>query len=395
MTNDIQDLLARGVEEIHVQEHLESALTAGRKLRVKHGIDPTGAKLHLGHAATLWKLREFQDLGHQVVIIIGDYTAQIGDPSDKLAKRPFLSEEAVKENMKSYQEQLGKILDLAKVEFRFNSEWLTKLSMRQLDELADIFTIQQMIERRNFHERIEKGEEISLRELHYPLYQGYDSVAVQADVEVGGTDQLFNLLAGRKIQDAYGQAAQDVMTTSMLLGLDGNKMSKTAGNTINILDMAQDMYGKVMSLRDALIPDYFFLVARADAQKVEDVKKSLAQGTNPRDIKMELAREVVALYHGKDEAAKAEEYFVSTFQEKEIPSDIPVCQLSVVSSHLVDLLVQTKLAPSKAEARRLIEQGGIKIDGRTMKDFEEVISLPVQGFVLQKGKREFRRVLLV
>ena len=389
----IGDLLTRGVEGIHVREHLESALKAGRPLRVKHGIDPTGAKLHLGHAATLWKLREFQNLGHQVVIIIGDYTAQIGDPSDKLSKRPFLSEAQVAENMKSYQEQLGKILDLGKVEFRYNSEWLTRLSMRQLDELADIFTVQQMTERRNFHERIQKGEEISLRELHYPLYQGYDSVVVKADVEIGGTDQLFNLLAGRKIQEAYGQAPQDVMATSMLIGLDGDKMSKTAGNTVNIADTAQDMYGKIMSLRDELISDYFWLVGRVSQDKVEHVKKVLAEGANPRDIKMELARKVVALYHGNESAQSAEEYFVKTFQEKEIPTEMPLFKLGVESLELVEILVQTKIASSKSEARRLITQGGITIDGEEKKDPTEVISLPAQGAVLQKGKRVFLRVL--
>lgn len=393
MSDSIKNLLTRGVEEIHVREHLESALKAGRKLRVKHGIDPTGANLHLGHAATLWKLREFQDLGHQVVIIIGDYTAQIGDPTDKLTKRPFLSEKQVAENMKSYQDQLGKILDAPHVEFRYNSEWYSKLSIRELDELAELFTVQQMVSRRNFQERWDQEQEISLRELHYPLYQGYDSVAVRSDIEVGGSDQLFNLLAGRKIQEAYHQMPQDAMTTQMLLGLDGEKMSKTFGNVVNITDTAQDMYGKLMALHDELIPDYFWLVGRVSSEKVQSVKQALKKGVNPRDLKMELARLVTAMYHGVEAAEAAEAYFVKTFQKKEIPPEMPTCTLDPKPYTLVDLLVATKIAPSKAEGRRLILQGGVKIDGVIKKDPDEVIKLSPSGLVLQKGKRVFVRVL--
>jgi tyrosyl-tRNA synthetase len=393
MQHTIQDLLTRGVEEVHVREHLETALKSGRKLRVKHGIDPTGAKLHLGHAATLWKLREFQNLGHQIVIIIGDYTAQIGDPSDKLAKRPFLSETQVKENMATYQKQLGLILDVSKVEFHYNSEWLGALSLRKLDELAELFTVQQMISRRNFQERWDKEQEISLRELHYPLYEGYDSVMVKADVEVGGSDQLFNLLAGRKIQEAYNQPPQDIITTQMIVGLNGSKMSKTAGNTVNLLDTSEDMYGKIMSSRDELIPEYYLLCARAPRQEVTKVERMLKAWINPRDLKMKLARDIVSLYHGKEAAFKAEECFVRTFQKKEVPEEVASCRLPVAKCTLADLLIQTKIAPSKAEARRLIKQSGIKINGGVKNNPEEIILLQEEGTLLQKGKRQFLKIV--
>ncbi len=395
MSNDaFQDLLTRGVEKIHVREHLEAALKAGKKLRVKHGIDPTGAKLHLGHAATLWKLREFQDLGHQVVIIIGDYTAQIGDPSDKLQKRPFLTQEQIKENMKTYKEQIGKILDIQKIEWHYNSEWLEKLSLIEFSRLADLMSVQQVLHRRNFAERWARNEEITARELHYPLYQGYDSVIVRADVEIGGNDQLFNLLVGRKIQESYGQAPQDVITTTMLIGLDGEKMSKSSGNIINLLDQPQDMYGKIMSLRDEIIPDYFWLVARTPQEKADNVKKALRDGVNPRDLKMELAHAVVTMYHSTDAAVAAQDYFVKIFQEKEIPEELTTYNLQLTTYSLADLLVETKLAPSKSEARRLIVQGGVKINGVVKKDPTEIISFPPRGLVLQKGKREFVRVVL-
>jgi tyrosyl-tRNA synthetase len=389
---NVQELLTKGVEEVIVREHLEKALTEGRTLRIKHGIDPTGPKLHLGHAVILWKLREFQKLGHQVVIIIGGYTAQIGDPSDKLHKRPFLTEKQVKGNMASYKDQLGKILNLAEVEFRNNSEWLKKLTLRELDGLAELFSFQQMVERRNFKERFKKGEEISLREFHYPLYQGFDSVKVKADVEIGGSDQLFNLLAGRKIQEAYGQKPQDIITMNMLFGLDGQKMSKTAGNTVSIDDGPDDMFGKLMSLRDELIPDYALLCARKSSADVEQIKKQLQGGANPRDLKMEVAETIVALYHGKALAKKAAAEFTRVFQKKELPENLTKVFVSGDTYTLLELLLETKIASSKGEARRLIAQGGIKIDGKVKTDSNQ-LAIPKQGITLQKGKHVFVKVL--
>lgn len=388
----IKDLLTRGVEEVIEREHLEKRLRSGEKLRIKHGIDPTGPKIHIGRASTLWKLRVFQDLGHQIVLIIGDYTAQIGDPSDKLAKRPFLSSEQVKENMKTYEKQLSLILDMKKVEVHKNSEWLSKLSPRELDGLADLFSVQQMIARRNFKERWERGEEISIRELHYPLYQGYDSVAVKADLEIGGSDQLFNLLAGRKIQEAYGQPPQDILTTKMILGLDGRKMSTTWGNVINITEEPNEMYGKIMSMRDDLMIDYFVLCTRLPMSEIRKIEKELKAGANPRDIKMRLAREIVTLYHSPVEAKMAEENFVKIFQKKEAPSEVKCLKLKVKSLNIIDLLVETKLASSKSEARRLIEQGGIKVNGEVIKDPKAGVVIAEEGLLIQKGKRHFIRV---
>ncbi len=392
----INNLLTNGVEEIHVKEHLESSLKKRfqepfSRLRVKHGIDPTGPLIHVGRAATLWKLREFQDLGHQLVIIIGDYTAQIGDPSDKLSKRPFLTAAQVKENMVGYKKQFGKILDLSKVEWRYNSEWLAKLTPRELDELAELFSVQQMLARRNFKDRFEKGEEISIREMHYPLYQGYDSVVIKADVEVGGSDQLFNMLAGRKIQERYGQKPQDVVATEMLLGLDGRKMSTSWGNVINILDEPNEMYGKVMSMTDEMMPMYAKLVARVRGQEF-DLWQALC-ASDPKKAKMAIARKVVELYHSIKLAQSAEEEFEKVHAKGQTPDKIADFRFKIADLSLVDLLVETKLVASKSEARRAIEQGGVKVDGVVIRDLKKIIVLLKEGVLIQKGKRGFVRVL--
>jgi tyrosyl-tRNA synthetase len=255
----IEEILSRGVEDCFVKEDLKKDLLSGRQLRIKFGIDPTGPKIHIGRAIPLRKLRQFQLLGHQIVLIIGDFTAQIGDPSDKLSKRPMLTRELIEENMRDYKAQIGKIIDIDKVEFVYNSDWLRPLGFQEICELAESFTVQQMVARRNFAERIENGEEVSLRELMYPLMQGYDSVAINADVEIGGFDQLFTLKAGRYIQKHYGKKEQNVLTIQMLEGTDGRKMSTSWGNIITVVDEPNDMYGKIMSLKDELIIKYFTL----------------------------------------------------------------------------------------------------------------------------------------
>jgi tyrosyl-tRNA synthetase len=384
----IKNLLTRGVEQIIDQKNLESRLLAGEKLRVKHGIDPTSPKLHLGHANILRKLREFQCLGHKIVLVIGDYTAQIGDPSDKLEKRPFLSEKQVRENMKTYKKQIGKILDPLKVEWHYNSEWLKKLNLHDFDRLADLFSVQQMIARRNFKERWERGEEISIRELHYPLYQGYDSVAIKADLEIGGNDQLFNFLAGRKIQEAYHQRPQDIMTLKMLEGLDGEKMSKSRKNVINILDSPQEMYGKIMSMHDEMILKYFELCTDVEMAEIDQIKKAMEAGANPRDSKAKLAFEIVKIYHGLEGATEAEREFKRVFKEKEAPFKMPSYKLQAISYKLPDLLVETRLAPSKSEARRLIEQGAVRIDREIVRDWRTKLKIK-RGMILQVGKRKF------
>ena len=399
----IEEILTRGVEEIIDKGHLKKELFSGRKLRIKHGVDPTGPKIHIGRATQLWKLKAFQDLGHQIVLIIGDFTAQIGDASDKQEMRRSLSAEEIKENMKDYLPQIYKILDAKKTEVHYNSEWLDKLSAKDLLSLSANFTAQQMIQRRNFKERWDGGTPIGLYELNYPLFQGYDSVAVKADLEIGGFDQLFNLKAGRDIQRAFKQEPQDIMALKMLFGLDGRKMSTSWGNIIAIVDNPKDMYGKLMSMKDELIIDYFELCAEISLPEIEKIKEQLKdKKVNPRDIKARLAFEIVKMYHGEKEAREAGEEFSKIFTEKQIPSDIPNCKLKASSYKLLDLLVETKIASSKAEARRLIEQGGVKIDGQIQNDWQEIVETPArgrsssgrkEGMILQSGKRKFVKLV--
>lgn len=384
----IRQILTRGVEEIIDYQHLEKRLLAGEKLRIKHGIDPTGPKIHLGRATQFQKLREFQKLGHKIILIIGDYTAQIGDASDKQAMRRALTEKEVKENMKNYSQQIGQILDIKKVEWYYNSQWLKKLSAKDLLNLAMKFTAQQMIQRRNFKERWEQGKEIGLHELTYPLFQGYDSVMVKADVEIGGTDQLFNLLAGRKIQEAFGQPPQDIITLKMLSGLDGRKMSTSWGNVINIVDPPNEMYGKIMSMHDEMILQYFELCTQIPMAEISKMKKQMDEGANPRDFKAKLAFEIVKIYHSEKSAVEAEKEFNRIFKEKGLPSEVKSYKLKVQSYKIIDLLVELKLAKSKSEARRLVEQRGVKIDGEIIKDWQKEIKIS-SGMVIQVGPRRF------
>jgi len=388
--NKIDEILTRGIEDIIEKEHLTKALES-KKLRIKFGIDPTGPKIHLGRAIPLWKLRDLQDLGHQVVLIIGDFTAQIGDPSDKLSKRPFLTEAEIKKNLENYKEQLGKILDIKKVEYRYNSEWLKNLTFKEISQLAEIFSIQQMLARRNFKERFDNKQEISLRECLYPIMQGYDSVQIKADVEVGGFDQLFNLKAGRLIQKHFNQPEQDILTCKMLLGLDGRKMSTSWGNIITIVDEPNDMFGKIMSMHDELIPDYFLLCTRLPIEEVNRIKQELEQGANPRDLKARLAKEIVTLYHDKEAAEKAEQEFNQVFKDKGKPTDIPEIEIKDKKLKLIDLILQTKQVQSKSEARRLIEQKAVKINDQANTNWQEEIEIKSND-IIQIGKRKFIKV---
>lgn len=388
----IEELLTRNVEEVIDKKHLEAELKSGRKLRVKLGIDPTGTKVHIGRAVALWKLREFQDLGHQIVLIIGDFTAQIGDPSDKLGKRPFLSPADIQKNLKDYLPQIGKILDLKKVEVRYNSEWLSKLTFREISELAETFTVQQMLERKNFAERLKKQEEISLRETMYPLMQGYDSVAIKADVELGGTDQLFNLMAGRKIQPKYGQKSQDILINKMILGLDGRKMSTSWGNVINMVDEPDEQFGKIMSMHDDMIVEYFWAATRLSAEEIKKHEKALKGGANPKDVKMVLAKEIVALYHNKAVADKTAEKWESLFSKKEISAeDIPALKLKSKKLSAVDLVLASGVEKSKSAAWRLVEQGGLKVGEETVKEPQKELNLRA-GTVVRVGKKRFFRI---
>lgn len=383
----IEELLSRGVEDCFVKEDLKKDLLSGRQLRIKFGIDPTGPKIHIGRAIPLRKLRQFQLLGHQIVLIIGDFTAQIGDASDKLAKRPMLTREVIEENMRDYKAQIGKIIDIDKVEFVYNSDWLRPLGFQEICELAESFTVQQMVTRRNFADRIEKGEEVSLRELLYPLMQGYDSVAVNADVEIGGFDQLFNVKAGRYIQKHYGKKEQNILTFSMLEGTDGRKMSTSWGNVITIVDEPNDMYGKVMSLKDDLIVKYFTLTTDLSLEEIEKIKKGIDGGENPKISKMRLAREIVTMYHSEKAAAKAEEQFENVFTKGALPEAIPELTLSITD--VASELKKIDIIESKSEWARLIKEGAVSVhEGDVIHDIKW---LPLGPCVLKIGKRRFVR----
>lgn len=389
-TDKINTLLTRGVEDVFVKESLLKKLTSGKELRIKLGIDPTGKTIHIGRAITLRKLRAFQDLGHKAVLIVGDFTAQIGDASDKLEKRPMLTEKAVKENLKNYTKIIGKIIDLKRAEIVFNGSWLKKLTFKEVCELAETFSVQQMSNRRNFKDRLDKGEEVSLREFLYPLMQGYDSVMVKADVELGGFDQLFNLKAGRIIQKFYGMPEQDIITTSMLEGTDGRKMSTSWGNVINITDSPSDMFGKVMSVKDELIAKYLLLCTDMSVGDIEALQKSIQEGTNPRDAKITLAREIVRIYHGTDAANKAALDFENTFKKGGVPEDTKEVTVSS-DTLLVDVLLEQKIVESKSEFRRLINEGAVTVveNGGKIEDFNFKLT---QEAVFKIGKRRFIKI---
>lgn len=379
----IDELLSRGVEQIINKEHLKKRLLMGETLRIKHGIDPTGPNIHIGRAAQLLKLKDFQELGHKVVLIIGDFTAQIGDASDKQAMRRSLSGREIKENMNNYTGQIGKILDMGKVELHYNSEWLAKLTAKELLGLATQFTAQQMIQRRNFKERWDESKPIGLHELSYPLLQGFDSVKIRADVELGGFDQLFNLNTGRDIQKIFGQPPQDIMTLKMLSGLDGRKMSTSWGNVVNIADSPQEQFGKIMSLQDGFILDYFELCTRVPINEIK--------GLSPREAKAGLARAIVTIYYGAKAALAAEKEFNRVFREKGLPRNIPAITIKEKNLNILDLLIKTKLIQSKSEAKRLVEQGGVEMGGEIKKDWREQIEIK-RGQIIRVGKRKFIKI---
>ena len=385
----IKDILTRTVDEVIDHDDLKKKLESGEKLRVKLGIDPTSPNLHIGRAIALWKLRAFQELGHQVILLIGDFTALIGDTSDKNAERPMLSEEQVQSNLKDYLKQAFLILDKSKTEVRFNSDWLKKLTFMEVCKLADLFSLNEFASRENIAVRFESGKRVSLRELMYPLMQGYDSIALEADVELGGTDQRFNLLAGRKIQEYYGKPIQNLLMMGIIQGLDGRKMSSSWGNTINLLDEPNDMFGKVMTLDDSLIRQYFVSCTRLSMDQIDEF---LNATTHPRDQKLQLAFEITKLYHGEDLAASAKAYFINTFTFKQLPDDMEVRKLNPGSYDLAELIFEAGLVKSKSEAKRVITQKGVKINQKTPED-DKIIITDKNDMVIQVGKRKFIRIL--
>ncbi len=385
----IDELLERGVDEVIVKDQLRQKLISGQPLRVKLGIDPTSPNLHLGRSVPLLKLRDFQQLGHQIVLIVGDFTGVIGDTSDKDSERPMLSPEKIKDNMAEYLKQAGKLLDLDRCEFHYNSEWLKSLTYDQIGEQANQFSVAEFIARDNIRRRLEAGSRVSLREMLYPLMQGYDSVMVKADVELGGTDQRFNLLAGRKLQEHFGQAPQNIIMTELAEGTDGRKMSSSWGNTINFTDEPQAMYAKVMGVGDDLIVKYFTLMTRVPLSQIEEYKETIKNGANPRDAKMALAKEIVNIYHGQVAANQAEEYFIKVVQQKALPEDIATIKLAKTDWPIIDLLLEIKAATSRGEARRLIEQGGVKLAEQAIIDSQMLVKLGASPILLQKGKKQF------
>ncbi len=386
----IYDVLTRGVEDVFVKENLETKLKSEKTLRIKLGIDPTGDTIHLGRASVLRKLKRFQELGHQIVLVVGDFTALIGDSSDKSEKRPMLDESTVEKNLKNYIKIIGKIIDTEKAEVVFNSSWLSKLNFKEIGKLAESFSVQQMLARRNFSERYEKGQDISIREFLYPIMQGYDSVAIKADVEIGGFDQLFNVKAGRVIQKYYGMEVQDVLTCSMLEGTDGRKMSTSWGNVVNITDEPNDMFGKIMSIKDELIAKYFLLCTDATVGYIESIKKEMDNGANPKNLKLELAKNIVSLYHGEELAKKALENFENTFSKKEIPEDLPEVFVKK-GEELMELVLNNKILSSKAEFKRLIDEGAVSVlpDGEKVEDFHFKIE---KNLVVKVGKHKFMNI---
>lgn len=390
----IKQILEKGVEDVIEKKHLEKLLSSGKKLRIKHGIDPTGKNIHLGRAAQLWKLKEFQDLGHKIVLIIGDFTAQIGDPSDKPGGRKGLTSKQIKQNMVGYLKQIGKILDIKKTEIRYNSEWFKKLDLGNFLGIARAFSVQQLIHRRNFNERWKKEEPITLQEICYPLLQGYDSVSIKADVELGGTDQLFNLKTGRDIQRLFGQEPQNIITLQMLDGLDGRKMSTSWGNVVNINDKPKEMYGKIMSMRDEMMEQYFELCARLNEKELQKIEKLLKEKkTNPKDLKEKLAFRITELYWGKEEAQKAQKEFEKVFKKGELPSKIRTFFAPKKEYPILDLLYHLDLAKSKSEAKRLIKEGAVRVKDKKIDDFHKTVKV-AEGLIIQVGKRKFARLTL-
>ncbi len=392
MTIDTKTLLNRGTVDVIVREELEKKLKSGKKLRVKLGIDPSGADLHIGHMVVIKKLREFQLAGHHVQLLFGNFTGQIGDPTDKLNARQPKTQKELEKNAEKYLEQVKKILDTKNIEVVWNADWLGKLNFADIIKLAQCFTVHQMLERDMYQERVKKNNPIYMHEFFYPLMQGYDSVALKSDLELGGTDQTFNLLAGRTIQKNYGQEPQNVLTVPLLIGTDGkNKMGKSLDNYIGVNETPKNMYGKSMSIPDDLIFEYFELTTNIGIDELANIKQALKDGENPKNLKMRLAREIVTLYHDKNKALEAEKEFTEIFSNKGLPENIELRHFSKSKWTIVELLFEAKLTTSKGEARRLIEGGGVKIDGNKAASVSDEIDISKEKLI-QAGKRKFLKV---
>jgi tyrosyl-tRNA synthetase len=387
---ELEEFFSRGVAEV-IDKKALIKLMGERKIRVYYGIDPTGADVHIGHAIPLRKLRQLQDWGHQVVLLIGDFTAMIGDPTGKDAMRVPLTTEQVLDNAKDYVDQVSSILDFEgenPVEVKYNSHWLAKMTFSDVVDLSSHFTVQQMLERDMFANRIKDGKPVGLHEFLYPLMQGYDTVAMDMDLELGGSDQLFNMLAGRTLKAKLRNEEKHVMTSALLEGADGRKMSKTYDNHIPIKAEPADMYGKVMAVKDELLEQYFWLSTDLEKKEIDKLLKA----DNPKEAKMRLGRELVAMFHGEDAAKDAEQAWVNQFQKGALPEDIEEF-VAKPKMLLIDVLVDSGLASSKSDARRVIEQGGVKLNDEAVTDIKEEVSLQ-NGDIIQKGKRGYRKIVI-
>ena len=397
--NTVKILLSGSAEHSKVEEieeKLAKVKKENRPLRIKLGLDPSAPDIHLGHCVVLRKIRQLQDLGHEAIIIIGDFTGMIGDPTGKSKTRRALTREEVLKNAQTYQEQIFKVLDKSKTVIKFNSEWLEKLSLKDVVFLTSKCTVAKMLEREDFKNRYTNRQSICIHEFLYPLMQGYDSVAIGADIEFGGTDQIFNVLMGRSIQRDYGQDSQLTVFFPILEGIDGkNKMSKSLGNYIGVSDEANDMYVKVMKVPDDLIIKYFTLCTDLHPDKIKEIEKNIENGENPRNIKMDLAFEITALYHGQDEARKAQEYFETVYQKEEITEDVEVIEVNMVSDsegvNLIDAIAKTGDFKSRSDIRRIFTQKGAKINGEMVDDIKKISNL-TSGQIIQLGKNRFYKI---
>ena len=392
------NILSRGCEElineVEFKKKLEKSITTGKPLRVKLGIDPSGTELHLGHAVPLRKLKQFQDLGHEVFFLIGTFTGRIGDPTGKSETRKMLSEEQVMENIKTYLEQVKLILDLDKINVVYNADWLEKLNLADVLKLLSMFTVSQMISREDFAKRLSENKPVSLIEFMYPILQGYDSVELKADIELGATEQKFNLLRGRDLQKNFGQEQQICMIMPILVGLDGvEKMSKSLGNYIGVKDTANDMFGKIMSISDELMENYYTMITEIPSEEIRKIKENIANGSlHPMEAKKQLGAEVVKIYHGEQAAVEARDWFENVFSKRNLDVELPEVEVEYNEIGVIDLLVkETELVKTTSEARRLIEQGGFKINDKAIKDVKAIVKVE-SGMIVRAGKKKIVKV---
>ena len=392
------NILSRGCEElineVEFKKKLEKSITTGKPLRVKLGIDPSGTELHLGHAVPLRKLKQFQDLGHEVFFLIGTFTGRIGDPTGKSETRKMLSEEQVMENIKTYLDQVKLILDLDKINVVYNADWLEKLNLADVLKLLSMFTVSQMISREDFAKRLSENKPVSLIEFMYPILQGYDSVELKADIELGATEQKFNLLRGRDLQKNFGQEQQICMIMPILVGLDGvEKMSKSLGNYIGVKDTANDMFGKIMSISDELMENYYTMITEIPSEEITKIKENIANGMlHPMEAKKQLGAEVVKIYHGEQAAVEARDWFENVFSKRNLDVELPEVEVEYNEIGVIDLLVKaTELVKTTSEARRLIEQGGFKINDEAIKDVKATVNVE-SGMIVRAGKKKIVKI---